>query len=500
MSLPLTGIIGLKDMQNFNDATDLTAGDVTVELSVRKGILETEVPCEPLPVSPNIPFSTSRGLRFGVITFLLLLSAYFGSIFFQGPLLPLAFLAPKLFRWCIDWTMASWLLFSEFLIVKVAGVRVRHFGDDFLPHSPDGASLLLLNHRTQLDWLFAWGLGAPVQRMKIILKESLAKFPGVGWAMQCASFIFIRRQIATDQSRIDTLISYLLNSGAGCEAANKPGFGTIMSAALQFMVAAVEIEILKFDDFTALDFPNEYSLHFAPASLLIFPEGTNLCSTSLARSNQFARKANLPYVAYTLHPRCTGFVYLVTLLGRHRLSAIYDVTVAYPDHIPFPEIDVFAGKVPQEVHYHVRRISASELPWDCPDGASGDLDERLAGWLRAQWMAKEAFLKEYYARPVEERRFKHEVQGQSQAFQRDTITDQLHPTLLGLANAIFWFISLIVFTYYLYISWIVFSFAVLVQITFVYLSIFSGGINFWASKQLGGPLLTGPVRSLSERS
>lgn len=439
------------DMQNFNDATDLTAGDVTVELSVRKGLLETEVPCEPLPVSPNIPFSTSRGLRFGVITFLLLLSAYFGSIFFQGPLLPLAFLAPKLFRWCIDWTMASWLLFSEFLIVKVAGVRVRHFGDDFLPHSPDGASLLLLNHRTQLDWLFAWGLGAPVQRMKIILKESLAKFPGVGWAMQCASFIFIRRQIATDQSRIDTLISYLLNSGAGCE-------------------------------------------------LLIFPEGTNLCSTSLARSNQFARKANLPYVAYTLHPRCTGFVYLVTLLGRHRLSAIYDVTVAYPDHIPFPEIDVFAGKVPQEVHYHVRRISASELPWDCPDGASGDLDERLAGWLRAQWMAKEAFLKEYYARPVEERRFKHEVQGQSQAFQRDTITDQLHPTLLGLANAIFWFISLILFTYYVYISWIVFSFAVLVQITFVYLSIFSGGINFWASKQLGGPLLTGPVRSLSERS
>ncbi|KER30064.1 hypothetical protein T265_03434 [Opisthorchis viverrini] len=51
------------------------------------------------------------------------------------------------------------------------------------------------------------------------------------------------------------------------QAANKPGFGTIMSAALQFMVAAVEIEILKFDDFTALDFPNEYSLHFAPASV-----------------------------------------------------------------------------------------------------------------------------------------------------------------------------------------------------------------------------------------
>ncbi|VDP94864.1 unnamed protein product [Echinostoma caproni] len=50
--------------------------------------------------------------------------------------------------------------------------------------------------------------------------------------------------------------------------------------------------------------------------LLIFPEGTDLNTSSLARSNQFARKNNLPFVSYTMHPRCTGFIYLVNLLGQ----------------------------------------------------------------------------------------------------------------------------------------------------------------------------------------
>lgn len=98
-------------------------------------------------------------------------------------------------------------------------VRVRHFGDPFNT-STDGrprVSLFLLNHRTQLDWFFSWGLGIPVQRMKIILKDPLSRLPGAGWAMQCGAFVFLRRQIATDQSRIIKLVSYLLNVEQNCE-------------------------------------------------------------------------------------------------------------------------------------------------------------------------------------------------------------------------------------------------------------------------------------------
>ncbi|KAF6771188.1 hypothetical protein AHF37_10416 [Paragonimus kellicotti] len=174
---------------------------------------------KPLPVPPeHLPKYGLRGVRAGLCVVLLLISAYLGSIFLQGPLLPLAFIAPRLFRRTVDWTIASWLMFTEFLTVKLMQVRVRQFGDSFNTISDrPRVSLLLLNHRTQLDWFFSWGLGVPVQKMKIILKEPLARLPGAGWAMQCGAFVFLRRQIATDQARIVKLVSYLLNVDRNCE-------------------------------------------------------------------------------------------------------------------------------------------------------------------------------------------------------------------------------------------------------------------------------------------
>jgi lysocardiolipin and lysophospholipid acyltransferase len=37
------------------------------------------------------------------------------------------------------------------------------------------------------------------------------------------------------------------------------------------------------------------------------------------------------------------------------LDAIYDVTVAYPDHMPEKEEDLKHGKIPREVHFHIKR-------------------------------------------------------------------------------------------------------------------------------------------------
>lgn len=45
--------------------------------------------------------------------------------------------------------------------------------------------------------------------------------------------------------------------------------------------------------------------------VLIFPEGTDLTKKSIMRSNLYADKNNLQHYSKVLHPKTTGFAYLV---------------------------------------------------------------------------------------------------------------------------------------------------------------------------------------------
>ena len=54
------------------------------------------------------------------------------------------------------------------------------------------------------------------------------------------------------------------------------------------------------------------------------------------------------------------------LVSDGQLSAVYDITVAYPDNCPVKEVDLLAGHFPQQVHFHVKRYSIDELPTDEP--------------------------------------------------------------------------------------------------------------------------------------
>lgn len=76
---------------------------------------------------------------------------------------------------------------------------------------PVGSSIVLMNHRTRLDWLFIWTLGTFAHRLKIVLKDELRHVPGVGWAMQLANFIFLKRRIAVDETRITQSLQYLFH-------------------------------------------------------------------------------------------------------------------------------------------------------------------------------------------------------------------------------------------------------------------------------------------------
>ncbi len=45
--------------------------------------------------------------------------------------------------------------------------------------------------------------------------------------------------------------------------------------------------------------------------MLLFPEGTDLTENNLRRSNEFAKKNNLESYDRVLHPKTTGFTFLV---------------------------------------------------------------------------------------------------------------------------------------------------------------------------------------------
>ncbi|KAG5857933.1 hypothetical protein ANANG_G00024650 [Anguilla anguilla] len=131
-----------------------------------------------------------------------------------------------------------------------------------------------MNHRTRLDWMFLWCclLRCSYLRLeKICLKAALKSVPGFGWAMQVASFIFIHRRWEDDRQHMENMLEYF------CDIRE-------------------------------------------PLQLLMFPEGTDLTDNTRARSDEFAQKNGLPKYEYVLHPRTTGFTFIVDTLRKAQVT------------------------------------------------------------------------------------------------------------------------------------------------------------------------------------
>lgn len=133
------------------------------------------------------------------------------------------------------------------------------------------------------------------------------------------------------------------------------------------------------------------------SQVLIFPEGTDLTRSSKEKSDKYASQHMLPQYSFTLHPKTTGFSYLVRHLQQASyLDAVYDLTIAYPDYIPQSEVDLIKGKLPSEVHFHIKRIPSSDMPTH---------ESTLRRWLEERWSSKEEVLKQFY----EEKAFGAEI-------------------------------------------------------------------------------------------
>lgn len=269
----------------------------------------------------------------------LFLGSFFGSIFMLGPFLPLMFLSPSWYRWLTDRIVATWLTLPVALLELVFGAKVVITGDGFIPGE---RSVIIMNHRTRLDWMFLWNclLRYSYLRLeKICLKSSLKAVPGFGWAMQVAAFIFIRRKWEEDKSHFEAMLDYF------CDIKE-------------------------------------------PLQLLIFPEGTDLTENTKARSHEFAEKNALEKFEYVLHPRTTGFTFIVDRLREgNNLDAIHDITVAYPHNIPQTEKHILMGNFPKEIHFHVCRYPVSSLPVSKED---------LQLWCQERWKEKEERLRTFY--------------------------------------------------------------------------------------------------------
>ena len=208
--------------------------------------------------------------------------------------------------------------------------------------------ILIANHQIYTDWLYLWWIGYAAGmhgRIYVVLKESLKRIPVIGWGMQFAQFIFLKRKWEQDKPR--------------------------MAAHLQ-----------KFNN------PKD------PMWLMMFPEGTNLADSTREASKKWADKNGIDDMRHMLLPRSTGLQFILQEL-RKTVDYVYDCTIAY-EGVPRGEFaqdiftvgaSYFGGRPPKSVNMYWRRFRVSSIPLDDP--------KTFELWLRSRWMEKDKFIEDY---------------------------------------------------------------------------------------------------------
>ncbi|KDO33603.1 hypothetical protein SPRG_19232 [Saprolegnia parasitica CBS 223.65] len=302
----------------------------------------------------GVAFLAALGITASAGVFMAL-SPAFVLLYLLGHRVPLA---RRIFAFTQQLVQGMWLGNAAILMEKWQGIHVQVFladGSDAPKAQKDVAAMLsgeraiwLSNHRTRLDWMLLWSFGLRIHalhQLKIILKASLKDIPVFGWAMQMFQFIFLTRHWQNDQAYLNDVLEHLTTTA-----------------------------------------PN--------ASYLLFPEGTDLSESNLARSNAFAATKGKPPRQFTLYPRTTGWNHIVPRV-RHEIDAVYDLSMCFVDRVAGQranEPELLAGAMPKAMHIYVRRFPIADLPSDT-DG--------LNAWMEARYAEKEALLAEWYthARP-----------------------------------------------------------------------------------------------------
>uniref|UniRef100_A0A915PMD2 Phospholipid/glycerol acyltransferase domain-containing protein n=1 Tax=Setaria digitata TaxID=48799 RepID=A0A915PMD2_9BILA len=299
-------------------------------------------------------FKPLLGIIFGVI---LLLTSFFGDSVITL-IMPILFLnRHRQWRFLIDRAISFWIIIPVTLLEYVFGMKFQVTGDTI---DCDRPAIIIMNHRTRLDWMYFW---AALFKMnpwllissKIALKAELRYIPAaglflfpsipssitLGFGMEANQFIFLERKIQTDKERISEAIHYYASTG------------------------------------------NNYQI-------LLFPEGTDKTPNTTMKSNVYAKKNGLKQLNNLIYPRSAGFIHFINEMRRHNyIEYIYDVTIAYPVNIVQSEVNlVLSGCTPQKVLFHIERIDASCVPVK---------DKDIAQWINKLWTTKDEKLNLFYS-------------------------------------------------------------------------------------------------------
>lgn len=339
---------------------------------------------------------------------ILTVSAQVGSIAMMGMATPLAFI-PKTVHWhskIIDRIIGFWFLFCCSIMELLLQQKFRITGDPIIRKEK---VLYIMNHRTRFDWMWIWPMlyhYGRLRNLKIVLKSPLKWVPGMGWACQQAAFMFLNRHWDLDRENMKNTLDY-------------------------------------------------FNLVDKNFELLVFPEGTDLRPETKESSERFAEKNNLPKYEHVLHPRTTGFEFLVNEMRKNnQISYVCDVTVGYPINVLQDEVELCqTGAFPKEVHFHVEKFDINELPlrytsklnnhdsgYSSPKSVertkstpeNTELPENqnnivtVADWLNDRWRKKEQTLKEFYSEPDPYKRRFSEIESK----------ETYHPRKIGLVLSI----------------------------------------------------------------
>ncbi|XP_045215151.2 lysocardiolipin acyltransferase 1-like [Mercenaria mercenaria] len=294
-------------------------------------------------------------------------------------------------QWIFDTLTSFWFAFAVGIYELIYGVKIVIQGD-VRKLSKNRCSLIIMNHRTRLDWLLYFSVQArygSLRRFKIALKDEIRHVPGAGWAMQATQFLFLKRKWQIDKNRVDiTLKKFKQNS--------------------------------------------------LPPQLLFFPEGTDFRGMSRQKSRDYAKKNELEDYEYVLHPRTLGFTSVVNNMKEYNnLDQIVDATVSYPRTMLQNETELVTGKIPREVVFTIHCYDLDQVPTEN--------EPKLIRWLEDRWQEKEEFLRCFY---------ENKEYSDSNGYTKEQNIEIERDTKLYLVGAILFWALLIVFTlYYLMFSY-----------------------------------------------
>jgi len=250
----------------------------------------------------------------------------FPYAYYKGGRIECAILATK---------VADWYWGYLCRVVETWGRWNYVVSGDKIPLEED--AIIISNHRWIIDWLMIMTLAMRKGRLggcKLFAKDSIRWIPGIGWGIWILDYIFLKRDWTKDSASIQRTFSNLKSRG------------------LPFWLAS-------------------------------HVEGTRLTPSKLKKSQDWAKKNNLPILNNVLLPRSKGFAATLEALGDGTAPVVYDLTIVYEDGRRSPTMASLALRRGGRCNVHVRRYLVKDIPKD---------PAAVEKWLLERWVEKDALI------------------------------------------------------------------------------------------------------------